>query len=151
MGLFAEMINVATSLFDSSGGSGGGWGSLIEVGGKLAGAYIQSEGIKSASDIYAQGNAAYLAELRAGQDAAQTRLDTLSAETRGGTDYLRRVVASDPYRLTPGQETGRTDNRIRTRENVAASGLRGSGRAQVAVINAADRRFTDSAIGSNIA
>ncbi len=148
MGWFKDAIGVVTDIF--TGGGGSDWlGTAVKVGSEVYGAYTQYNAQQDASQVMQQGYADQTAALQAGNEAAQARLGALGEQTQGATDYLRRVVAHDPYTLTPGQQTGLEDNRRQARASLAYGGLRGAGRAGVAAFNESDRRYNDAAFASN--
>lgn len=143
-----KAIDFATDVF--TGGGGSSWlGTAVKIGSEVYGAYTQYNAQQDASQIMQQGYADQTSALLAGNEAAQARLAALGEQTAGATDYLRRVVAHDPYTLTPGQQTGLEDTRRQARNSLAYGGLRGAGRAGVAAFNEADRRYTDAAYASN--
>lgn len=161
MGWFSDAIGVVTDVF--TGGGGSSWiGPVVQAGAEIYGAYSQAEAQRDAANRITQGYDRQAAAIAAGNLAAQDRLDasnqaaqdrlgTITAGAQPATDYLRRVIAQDPYQMTPGQATAHEDALRDARNRVASGGLRGAGRAGAAVVNEASRRFTDRATSQNIA
>jgi hypothetical protein len=146
-------------------------GPLIGVGGNLIGAAIGSNANQNAANTVAQSNA-QAAQIYA--DAQQRGLDQytalinqamneataydnqatsvyggMAAESQPAISYLRGVAFSDPYQLTPQQQSARADTLRDASNNLAASGLRGAGRSGVAVLNKAMTDFDNNAYTSN--
>ncbi len=146
MGWLTDAFDFVTGFFDG----GDVTSSLIEGGASLAGAAIASKANSDAAKTVAEGYTSQADAIREGNAAAQDRYARTIGQTAPATDYLRSLVALDPYNLTPGQKTGREDTLRGARNRLAASGLRGAGRAGVATMNEADRRFTDRAVSRNL-
>lgn len=147
------------------------WDALLNIGGQLGGAFLSSNANQNAAEtvansnrdaanIYAnaqrEGLAAYremvdkaIAEATAYNQRAQGTLRGMAAESQPAVDYLRGVAFSNPYDLTPQQRTAREGTMRSATATVAASGLRGAGRAGVAAINKAGQDFDNSAWASN--
>lgn len=69
----------------------------------------------------------------------------------GGLNYLQTLVASDEARMTPAQTIGLEDLKRQVNNNLATSGMRGSGRAGQAVLADSIRRYIASAMDTNAA
>jgi hypothetical protein len=150
MGWFSDAISVVSNVFSSGGGSS--WlGPAVTAGAEIYGAYSQVQAQQDAAKQVQAGFDARTASIEAGNRAAQERLGGITAGAQPATDYLRRIIAQDPYAMTPGQTTGLEDTLRAARNRVASGGLRGAGRAGAAVVNEASRRFTDAATSQNIA
>lgn len=149
MGWFSDAIGVVSNIF--TGGGGSSWlGTAVKAGAEVYGAYTQVQAQQDAAKQLQAGYAAQTASIEAGNQAAQDALGGIRADAQPATDYLRRIIAQDPYQLTPGQLTGQEDALRDARNRVASGGLRGAGRAGAAVVNEASRRFTDRATSQNI-
>ena len=149
MGWFSDAISVVSNVF--SGGGGSSWlGTAAKAGAEIYGAYTQVQAQKDAAKQVQAGYAAQTAAIEAGNRQAQETLGGIRADAQPATDYLRRIIAQDPYAMTPGQTTGHEDTLRDARNRVASGGLRGAGRAGAAVVNEASRRFTDRATSQNI-
>lgn len=154
MSWFSSFIDTAVDFV--SGGSGGSGldssmvSAAVGLGGDVLGATIAGNANEKAAQTVAQGYQSQAEAIAAGNEAAQQRFDTIIEQGQGSTDYLRRIVAGDPYQLTPEQQTGRKSVAREATNSLAASGLRGAGRSGVAVINAADGNYYDKAVTSNI-
>ena len=149
MGWFSDAISVVSDVF--LGGGGSSWlAPVVQAGAEIYGAYSQVQAQKDAAAAVQQGYADQTAAIEAGNRAAQERLSGITAQSQPASDYLRRVVAQDPYQMTPGQTTAHEDALRDARNRVASGGLRGAGRAGAAVVNEASRRFTDRATSQNI-
>ncbi len=150
MGWFTDAISVVSGVF--TGGGGSSWlAPVVQAGAEIYGAYTQVQAQEDAAKQVQAGYAAQTAATEAGNRAAQETLGGIRADAQPATDYLRRIIAQDPYQMTPGQLTGQEDALRDARNRVASGGLRGAGRAGAAVVNEASRRFTDSATSQNIA
>lgn len=152
MSWLSSIVSTATDLFT---GGGGGlesnlMNSAVSLGGDVLGASIAGNANQKAANTVAQGYQSQAGAIKAGNDAAQERFDTIIAQGQPATDYLRGIVAGDPYKLTPEQQSGRESTARNARNSLAASGLRGAGRAGVAVINGADGDYYDKAVTSNL-
>ncbi len=150
MGWFSDAINVVSNVFSSGGGAS--WlGTAVKAGAEIYGAYSQVQAQQDAAKQVQAGYDAQVAAIQAGNQQAQDTLGGIRADAQPATDYLRRVIAQDPYAMTPGQTSGHEDTLRDARNRVASGGLRGAGRAGAAVVNEASRRFTDRATSQNIA
>ena len=142
------VVNYATG--GTSGLSSEFVNAAVGLGGDLIGSQIAGNANQKAAKTVASGYQAQAGAIQAGNDAAQARFNTIIEQGQPATDYLRRVVASDPYQLTPEQLAGRESVARDANNSLAASGLRGAGRSGVAVINGANNAFYDRAVTSNI-
>lgn len=152
----------------------GGLGSVVSVAAPIAGAIIGSSANSSAAR--AQANAsAQAAQLQADallnaqqmnlvasreamdrQEAAGQRgIAAIRAGTQGYADTIapllvERPIALPTYRgLTAAQQIGRDDLQRNALAVLSASGLRGAGRAGVATVMDADRRYVANAVDQN--
>lgn len=115
----------------------------------IAGAVISSQANKSAAKTYADAsNAATAAQVQANQDA-QRRFDAQQAAGAEAQQRLRQVQSLDPNMLTPTQRTRLDDATRDANARLAASGLRGAGRAQAAVIQDTQGRLRGSFFDEN--
>jgi hypothetical protein len=146
-------------------------GPILGIGGNLIGASIGSNANQAAANTIAQSNMqAVQAYTQAQQQALQqyqqlsdqamaeaTNWDSqannvyggMAAESQPAISYLRGVAASNPYQLTPQQQSARADTLRDASNNLAASGLRGAGRSGVAILNKAMTDFDNNAFTSN--
>lgn len=81
--------------------------------------------------------------IRSGTDEAMGYIAPTVAESEGGGGYLRSVMGQNPNQLFPWQKTALDDTIRNANATLAASGLRGAGRAGVATVNEATRRATE--------
>lgn len=130
------------------------------AGANTEAAQIYANAQKQASDTYAaaqqKGLDAYttlvnqaIAEAKAYNETAKGTYGTLAAESQPAVDYMRSVAFSNPYTLTPQQQTARDATMRSAGANLAASGLRGAGRSGQAILNKAGQDFDNSAWASN--
>jgi len=152
MGWFSNVVSAATNFVTGGGGdvSSEFLNAAVSLGGDVLGSTIAGNANQKAAKTVAQGYQSQADAISAGNNAAQDRFDQIIEQGQPATDYLRRVVASDPYQLTPEQQSGRETVLRGARNSLAASGLRGAGRAGVAAINNADGAYQDKAVSSNI-
>src|SRR5438132_497817 len=73
----------------------------------------------------------------------------MAAESAPAVAALRSVAFSNPYALTPEQQAARDTTMRNANANLAASGLRGAGRAGIAVLDKAGSDFDNSAWSAN--
>ncbi len=125
--------------------------SVIEAGATIAGTVISSNANKEAARLANQGAEAQAAAVREGNRVAQARYDELMETAAPSQSHLRTIVAADPYALTPAQQIDMADVNRRVTENLNASGLRGSGRAQAAAFRAIEGDVRGGIIESNLA
>lgn len=123
------------SLFDAIGSFFGGGGNVLGAAASLGGALLASEANKDAAEEARKGAEAQAAAIREGNLAAQARYEQRRTDSAPAMDYLRTLVAMDPSQLTPSQRRGMEDYQRGAQARLAASGLRGAGRAGVASIN----------------
>lgn len=175
--LFGGGSDSASDFIDFGGGasdgggfwdSAGNWiannaGSLLRgvtaLGGTLLGSSANSAAANRSADATLQAaaiNAEAAREARAEMEAAKQRgIAAIRAGTQGYTDTVAPLLQARPinlptYRgLTDAQRIGREDLLRRGQTTLATSGLRGAGRAGVASIMDADRRYLASAIDRN--
>jgi hypothetical protein len=127
-------------------------GSLISAGASLLGGLAGGLGASDAADTVAENAAAGRAELNA---AKQRGIGYLDTGARGATDILTPMTSERPIMLarnrglTQQQQIGRDDLIRNGQATLAASGLRGAGRAGVASLMDAVGRYDASAHGAN--
>jgi hypothetical protein len=136
---------------------------LIAAATPIIGAAISSRGNQRAADTAADaqlaGTQAQIAASREARQEFREAADRGIAAIRAGTGRYAETIAplltpnpvGLPVRrgLTPGQEIARSDLQREGRATLAASGLRGAGRAGVGTILDADRRFVAAAADAN--
>lgn len=155
-------------LVSGAAGGGGGWdwggiastvGGIARVATPIVGAVMGANANLSAAgqqrDATAAATAAQLAALRESQalqrEAAQRGIGAIRAGTTGYADTIAPLMVERPvmlpaYRgMTQADQIAREDIRRSALANLAASGLRGAGRAGIATVNDADRRFVADA------
>ncbi|KAA5605421.1 hypothetical protein F1188_10995 [Roseospira marina] len=89
-------------------------------------------------DTLGQGSRAAMGTVDAGRDAVAAEYAPYQEAGRDALAQLRAVALSDPGALTPSQQRLVEDTRADMRARLAASGLRGAGRAGVATFNDGD-------------
>lgn len=138
-------------------------GSIIGGIGNLFGASMSSDAAKEAAKITGQynlqatnrileENAKAREEMRAAADRGLGYIDTGTGkyETTIAPLLEARPITMPAYRgLTEQQQLGREDLQRQGRAALASSGLRGAGRAGVAALLDADRRYILAARGAN--
>lgn len=144
---------------------------LLQVGGQIGGALLSSNANQRAADTVAQSNeraARINADAQAaGYDRYKALIDQAMAEATAYNDrargvyqgmadrsapavaQLQQTAFSNPYTLTPQQQTAREGVVRDANARLAASGLRGAGRAGVATVNKALGDFDNSAYSAN--
>lgn len=144
---------------------------LLQVGGSLGGALLSSNANQNASDTIAQSNRdaakiyadaqaqgydrykalidQAMGEATAYNNQAKQRYQTQADATAPAMTQLRQTAFSNPYTLTPQQQTAREGVVRDANVRLASSGLRGAGRAGVATVNKATQDFDNSAWASN--
>lgn len=122
---------------------------ILSAGLQLYGMKIQAGANRRAAEIAKQGQMAQVAAIREGNRAAQERLDAVEQRTAPASEYLRNVVAVDPNALTPSQKLALEDVRRESANRLAASGLRGAGRATTSALRKVEADFVGNAIDQN--
>lgn len=165
-----DFVSYEDAISGAAGGGGGFWdsagnwisdnsGSLIRgvtsLGGALLGSNANSSAADRASAAAREGaaiSAAEAARARAEMAAARDRgIAAIRAGTQGYADTIapllteRPVVLPTHRGLTASQRIAREDLLRQGRSTLATSGLRGAGRAGVASLMDADRRFLAAA------
>ena len=143
MGWFGDILSAAAP--DLIGGAVSIAGNLI---GSRAANERSAEATRASIEALEAAKARGVSAIREGSGAARARFDPTLAQSEVGLDLLRNIAASDPARMTPSQEIAFEDLRRRNMNNIAASGLRGSGAATRA-IQEGDRRFSAGAFDTN--
>jgi hypothetical protein len=160
----------ASGLTGVAAESGGGWGgaisglgSLARVATPLVGAYLGTEANADAARLQAgatrDATLLQAAALQRTQQMQREAADRGIAAIRAGTTryadtiapmMVERPVMLPTYRgLTEAEGIARDDIRRNSVATLASSGLRGAGRAGVAAVMDADRRFVTSATDRN--
>ena len=153
MGLFDTIGNVFDDIgefFDGDDSFGIDGGDILDVGSRIFGAVSGRRANDEAAERIAAANAEAAESVRQGNAAATARFDELNALARPGTDFLRSIVASDPFTLTPSQQLELEDVRRDAGAALAASGLRGAGRATTAALRGVEADFRGNSIDSNL-
>src|SRR5262245_47270139 len=108
----------------------------------------QREAARTAADAQARGPDEdkqlvdqAIAEATRYNEQAKATYARMAAESEPAVAYLRNVVASNPYELTPQQQAARAGTLRNANASLAASGLRGAGRSGQAVLNKAVTDF----------
>lgn len=151
MGLFDAVSDAVKSVGKAvSGGSSGDnsiLGSVFDVGSTVAGAYLQTQANKSAAKDIKKAEQERNDLIRQANQQAQQQYADYQARAEPANVYLRRLIATEGGGLTPGQTQELQDVRRSTRNQLASSGLRGSGRATTAALRNVEAdtlgRFTE--------
>lgn len=133
MGLFDDVFDIVERVFDG-GGAGDFIAPMIKVGADLIGGRNARRANDRAIEESQRGAAQRAADIRAGNARATERLDELIRQAAPGTQSLRDAAIADPGDLTPSQQRSLDTTRRNTAATLAASSLRGSGRAITASI-----------------
>src|SRR5260370_1403629 len=104
-----------------------------------------------AAQIAQQGTDRAINAYTAANDRNQAMLTGQRQQTQPGVSYLRSVVGSNPGNLTPGQQTGLDIARNTAQTQLATSGLRGAGQAQLDVLRGLDKSYIGDAVAANTA
>lgn len=138
------------SLFDAIGSFfGGSGGSVLGAAATLGGALLSSEANKDAAREARKGLDAQTAAVREANAQAQSRYEDQRRLSEPAVAYLQRVMAQNPSVLTPEQQRGLADYSRGAQARLAASGLRGAGRAGVASVNEGTAGYLANAYGQN--
>lgn len=150
------------SLWDDFAGVMGDVGSLYGVPSTPMGLRTADTGLNllanygaAATAAYGQGEAARAA--RQGQAIQQENLTNINNEmaqgraaTAPGTSYLRGVVATPAGQLTPAEQQGLGIAQKQEQTQLATSGLRGAGQAQLDAMRQLQNNYVGNAVQSNI-
>lgn len=129
--------------------SGGSWvAPLISGAASVTGAVIASNANERASERAAQAAQQQAEEIRRGNTLAQQRFEQNRADAEPGMAYQRQMIGQADQ-LTDAQRAQLDDVRRVTGNQLALSGLRGSGRAAVAAVRRSETDFVNSAMESN--
>lgn len=127
MGWFSDAASAIGNVF-----SGSDWiAPAVTAAGAVAGAYITADANSEAAEKAAAASRESAAVVADGNRQAQQRYEEMREDAQPGLAYLRTATLS-PMQLTPLQQQQLTEAREQTNRNLSASGLSGSGRAQVA-------------------
>ena len=114
--------------------------------------YVGARGVANANqraaELASRNRDANLAAITAGNERAGQMLRPIADQATTGIDYLRSVMAQNPYQLTPQQGIELADRR-RAAVTATPSGLRGSGRYLTASINDVENRGRAGMIDAN--
>ncbi|WP_341893730.1 hypothetical protein [Ferrovibrio terrae] len=133
---------------DFFSGAGGVASGILGVA-NVATTLLSKNANDEAAEKVAAGHRAAADATREANAAAQRRFDTIQKATEPANSYLRGVYAN-PQGLNPQQQAELNELRRTTSNRLATSGLRGSGRAQVAVQKGVESDFVNRAITSNL-
>lgn len=122
---------------------------LISGGTMLYGSKLASDANSRAAASALQGQREANAAIIQGNNLAQERFNQAQQQTAPGTTYLRSLVSADPNVLSPSQQRQLDTLRRTTGAQLAASGLRGAGRAVTKSIRDVESDYTSRAIDSN--
>ena len=145
MSWFGDVISGIGSFLGSSEGAS----AVIQTAGALGGAAIAADANRDAAEAVAQAEQERAAAIRDASLRADQRYQEQSERAAPGTERLRGIIAN-PGQLTPEQQRGLEDARRDARASLAASGLRGAGRAVTAALQSVDDNFRSRAIETNI-
>ena len=134
MGLFDSVSSAIKSIGGSSGGGGSGISDLFNIGATIGSTYLQTKANKDAAKDIKKAEEERNDLIREQNRLAQERYDQYTANAAPATSYLRRIIATEGGGLTPGQQLQLEDTRRASRNQLASSGLRGSGRATTAAL-----------------
>ena len=112
-------------------------------------AQISAEAADRARAEYRQAAERGVTALQTGRDRARAEIDPILGYTQEAPGYLRNVMLSADTDLTPDQQQGLDDLHRDIRSSLAASGLRGAGRAGVAAYGDAVGRYRSRAADQN--
>jgi hypothetical protein len=112
-------------------------------------AYNSSRANTQAADIAARTRDANVAATSAANDRAIQTLSPMVANAQPAQDYLRSVMATNPYALTPQQDQEMKDRMLLANRSLP-SAFRGSGRATSAVLNDTMNRGRAGMIDQNM-
>jgi hypothetical protein len=135
------------SVSDFFGGGDNLVGGILGVA-SVANTVLGNKANDKAADRVAAGYEAQAAAIREANEQAQRRFDETQRATSGANSYLRSVYAS-PATLNPAQRAELDELRRTTANRLATSGLRGAGRAQLAVQRGVEADFINRAITDN--
>lgn len=96
-----------------------------------------------------QGTQAAIDAAKAANEQNQTLLANERAQTQPGVSYLRSVTGINPGQLTAGQTAGLDIARQTAQNQLATSGLRGSGQGQLDVLRGLDKSYIGDAVTAN--
>jgi hypothetical protein len=130
------------------GGAGNLLGTVLQVGGQVAGGIIASNANKKAAERAAAASQGQAKARQKGLAQAGDEFESVAGETAIAPTYLRRVVAGSNT-LQPWQRQGLEDARRDAMRSVSTSGLRGSGRAVTAALTKVDSDLRNKFLESN--
>lgn len=129
--------------------SGGSWiDPVIKGGASIIGATIAADANREAGERASQAAQQQAEAIRQGNALAQQRFEQTRADTLPALTYQKEQIARGE-KLTPDQEARLGDVRRTAQNALAVSGLRGSGRATVALVRQSEADFTNNAMAQN--
>ncbi len=124
------------------------WGPIALAVATIGSALISSRANQEAAAVAAAAERARIDAIREGDRLAQGRYEQIQQETAPARTFLRKVVAN-VQGLTPFQMQQLEDLRRRTKQFLAASGLRGAGRSTVAAMRSVESDFVNRSLEAN--
>ena len=122
--------------FDFAGGGGGGWlGPVIGGAALVGGALISADANRDAARMASRAAERAADEERRAAGEARAILDRLVETYEPARDLLMERALRDPASLTPGQQRSLADLARSSEAATAATGLRGSGRSRLALMD----------------
>jgi hypothetical protein len=127
-----------------------GTGGLIsDVVVPIATTAMTTQANKNAANKVSQGYQDQAAAIREGNANAEARYDESKALSEPAVQRLKVTVAGNPYLLTDTQKASLDDTSRSTRRTLNSGGLRGAGRAQVAVMRGVETGVKNQFIDEN--
>ena len=146
MSFFSAITDVFDTAVDFFGSDTGA--SVIEGVGALGGAAIQYAGNTAAAEIAKEGQEAQADAINKSAGLAQARFRELRDTTQPGVDRLV-ATTNGASSLTPQQQDSLDRLRSDVPGRLAASGLRGAGRASVDAFREIEGGFVNRALDTN--
>lgn len=115
----------------------------------IIGGNAQKKAIRAGQETIQQGKAEAFDALDTGADTASGYVAPLVGPGDDARGYIRSVMGRNPADLTPSQKIAIDDTMRQTKQGLAAGGLRGAGRAGVAVLGDVMNRATSRAFDTN--
>ena len=143
MTFWDEALTAVGSFFGNNSGG------LIQAGVALGGAALNAYQNEEAADAITEAARLEAGAIAGANADAARRFDEIRAVSGPALDVLRAQMNQNPEELTPSQALALEDSRRITEGTLAASGLRGAGRATQALVTDADNRFRARAFEAN--
>lgn len=138
------------SLFDAIGGFfADNADKIIPAVAQAGGAFLAADANRDAAEEARAAAESQAAAVREGNRLAQARYEQRRQASEPAMAYLRQVMAQDPSTLSPQQQRQFDDFMRGSNARLAASGLRGAGRAGVAAVNEGAAQYRANAFGQN--